>query len=164
MLSDNDRQSLRNTYFKSRKFHRYFQYVLLESIDRKLLGENTRLQQTMQQTIIFCLECKTKQYRHVYSVLNDNLFNVYQLSVSKCQTSVDKLYVNIVYTHTISLTTISTTVPQYTFPNLYAFSTAVFLAFKNTNQALISYFTQQYQQVFNNNIISLFFNRNFSTL
>ena len=34
MLLDNDRQSLRNMYFKSRKFHRYFPYVQLESIDQ----------------------------------------------------------------------------------------------------------------------------------
>ena len=43
MLSDNDRQS-QDMYFKSIKFHRYFPYVLLESIDQKLLGEYTKLQ------------------------------------------------------------------------------------------------------------------------
>ena len=48
------------------------------------------------------------------------------------------------------------TVPQCTFPNLYAFSTAVLLVFKNASQALICYFTQQYQQAFHNYIISLF--------
>ena len=50
------------------------------------------------------------------------------------------------------------TVPQYTFPNLSTFSTAVLLAFKNTRQTLISYFTQQYQQVFNNITIFLMAN------
>ena len=49
--------------------------------------------------------------------------------------SIDKLYINIVYTHTISLTRISTTVPQYTF-QIYAFSTAVLLTFKNASQAI----------------------------
>ena len=36
--------SLRNMYFKSWKFHAYFPYVLLKSIDQKLLVEYTRLQ------------------------------------------------------------------------------------------------------------------------
>ena len=64
MLSDNDRQSLRNMYFKWRKFHRYFPYVLLESIDQKLLGEYTKLQHAYRRLrsrlLYACLECKTK--------------------------------------------------------------------------------------------------------
>ena len=63
-ISDNDRQSLRNMYFKLRKFHRYFPYVLLESIDRKLLGEYTRLQHAYRRLrsrlIYACLDCKNK--------------------------------------------------------------------------------------------------------
>ena len=64
MLSDNDRQSLRNMYFKLWKFHRYFPYVLLESIDRKLLGEYARLQHAYRRLrsrlLYACLEFKTK--------------------------------------------------------------------------------------------------------
>ena len=50
MLSHNDRQSLRNMYFKSWKFYRYFSYALLESINQKLLGEYTRLQHAYHTT------------------------------------------------------------------------------------------------------------------
>ena len=64
MLSDNDRQSVRNMYFKSWKFHRYFSYVLLESIDQKLLGEYTRPQDAYRRLrsrlLYACLECKNK--------------------------------------------------------------------------------------------------------
>ena len=90
MLSDNDRQSLRNMYFKSRKFHTDFLYVLLESIDRKLLGEyTTRLQHAYRRLrgrlLYACLELRLS--RHVYSVVNDTSVlndyssNVYQLSI-----------------------------------------------------------------------------------
>ena len=88
MLSDNDRQSLRNMYFKSRKFHTYFLYVLLESIDQKLLGEYTRLQYAYRRLhsrlLYACLELRLS--RQVCSALNDTsvlnyLSNVYQLSV-----------------------------------------------------------------------------------
>ena len=91
MLSDNDRQSLSNMYFKSQKFYTYCLYVLLESIDRKLMGECTRLQHAYRglcsRLLYACLEFKTTVSRHVYSILNDTsvlndyLSNVYQLSV-----------------------------------------------------------------------------------
>ena len=81
MLSDNYRQSIRNMYFKSRKFHRYFPYILLESIDRKLLGEYIRLQHAYRRLRSRLLYACLRLSRHVCSVLNDYLFNVYQLSV-----------------------------------------------------------------------------------
>ena len=64
MLSDNDRHSVRNMYFKSQKFHTYSPYVLLESIDQKLLGKCTRLQHAYRRLhsrlLYACLEFKTK--------------------------------------------------------------------------------------------------------